>query len=72
MIPCGERALWRAVLLRALRDAKYGRKKARRWLHRDNPDFRRVCELAGIDIDALTKKINEGIRDKTTHRLKGR
>lgn len=56
----GERALWRAVLVRALADAvapvvmgnesvRGVQDAARAWLRGQTADFRMVCELAGYD-----------------------
>lgn len=57
-----ELALWRAVVAQALSDAcaptnwgtsKLERDNARGWLLNDSRDFRRVCEFASLDPDAV-------------------
>jgi hypothetical protein len=62
----GELALWRAVICQAIRDAKDGGTKALRWLRGDDPDFRKVCDLAGIDIGLLKKRLDVLIKRKNS------
>jgi hypothetical protein len=58
----GEQVLWRAVIVRALKDAKSkklprkNRIKARKWFCEKNADFEYVCFLANVDADALREK----------------
>jgi len=72
----GETALWRAVVAQAFHDAVPGRRQARplsaervrardearRWLLGDGRDFRRVCDLAGLDARAVHAEAVEAIR----------
>lgn len=48
-----EIALWNAVILQAIEDLFRGTDKERRdaflWFFANNPDFRCVCDYAGID-----------------------
>lgn len=63
---CEEQRLWRAVLAQALKDAQSWRDQrfsqaitrpagldAWEMIHGNTPDFRRVCELAGIEAEVL-------------------
>jgi hypothetical protein len=58
----GEQVLWRAVIVRALKDAKSTklprkkRMKACKWFYEKNADFEHVCSLANVDVDAVRKK----------------
>jgi hypothetical protein len=58
----GEQVLWRAVIVRALKDAKSKklprrkRIKARKWFYEKSADFEHVCSLANVDADAVRKK----------------
>jgi hypothetical protein len=57
----GEQVLWRAVIVRALKDAKSklpkkNRIKAHQWLCEKNADFEYVCSLANVDADAIREK----------------
>ena len=57
-----ERALWVAVVHRALHDALGGadrrdREHARDWLSGTTSDLREVCDLADIDVGFLHKRI---------------
>lgn len=68
----GEQSLWRAVLLQQILDArseprtnaKYNadlalKRTADAWLRLSNPDFRIVCELAGLAPDRIAELINK-------------
>lgn len=48
-----EIALWNAVIVQAIEDLFRGNDKERRdafrWIFENNPDFKRVCDYAGID-----------------------
>jgi len=72
----GEAALWRAVVAQAVHDAAPRRRpsrllsaervrardEARRWLLGAGRDFRRVCDLAGLDPRAVRATAIEAIR----------
>lgn len=52
----GEVKLWRAVLVRAIKDAvgmdcvsRLIQEQAQRWLYRGDKDFKMVCQYAGYD-----------------------
>ena len=64
-----ETALWRAVILQAVRDAATGDDAARGWLLRGGADFRDVCEYAGLDhgwvLRAAQKMQSDGWRRLT-------
>lgn len=62
----GERRIWICVIVQAIRDALSApralnsqeamiRAEARRWLRGGHEDFNEVCELAGVDGQALAK-----------------
>lgn len=69
----GERAMWAAVIEQAVRDASklswvapanervLVRNSAARWLKEAGPDFREVCDMAGIDPDAVQARYANGI-----------
>ncbi len=48
-----EVALWNAVIIKAIEDLFTGshqeRREAFRWIFETNPDFRKVCDYAGVD-----------------------
>jgi len=72
----GEAALWHAVVAQAFHDAAPRRRPARPlsaerarardaarcWLLEDGRDFRRVCDLAGLDARAVRAEAVEAIR----------
>lgn len=68
----GEKALWRAVLLQMVVDAKYAGTKpmdehnkavAEHWLERKHKDMAMVCDLAGFDLNYIFEQIEEA-RDR--------
>lgn len=63
----GVKALWTAVIVQAVMDAKsrsskqemaYHRTMARHWLADDSEDFPTVCELAGMEPQAIRHKFH--------------
>jgi hypothetical protein len=58
----GEQILWRAVILRALRDStnkklsKEERIEAQQWLNNGGLDFKSVCRFADVNSDLLREK----------------
>jgi hypothetical protein len=64
----GIHALWRAVILQAIQDAKsrsskremvFHRNQAEHWLFDDRQDFSTVCDLAGYEPDSIRRKCRE-------------
>lgn len=67
----GERALWLAVLELALQDAGFlthhccrnrPEIRASEWLLHDRADYSMVCEMAGIDPEALRTRVKRKLR----------
>ena len=56
-----ERVLWLAVVERAIHDTLDSKPSIRRraidWLLHDDVDFPRICEVAGLDITYLRRRI---------------
>jgi len=56
-----ERVLWLSVIERAMHEATEPKPSVRQaaiqWLLRDQEDFPRVCEMAGLDCAYLRKKL---------------
>ena len=81
VLPSGETALWRAVILQAFQDATHGThnartnrkprrpsaslglhaRTAREWLLGNSHDFRTVCDLAGLNPDAVRRSASVAI-----------
>lgn len=57
----GEVRLWQAVLLRTIQEWVSGplrqQRQAEYYLFRDNTDFPRVCQSAGVDPDVLRARL---------------
>ena len=56
----GEKKLWRAVILLAIKDAlnrklRKTRKEAAAWILEEDPDFEFACNWAGVDSDAISR-----------------
>ena len=56
-----ELALWRAVVRQAIDDlfggSKLERRAAFRWLFENNSDYRKVCDLAGVNPMCVRKSV---------------
>ena len=68
---CPEQALWRAVILQALLDAKsesskpelqYHKRIAHSWLTSGSGDFHEVASLAGFESNGLRIRINAALK----------
>jgi hypothetical protein len=76
-------ALWRAVLVQQVMDAKsrsskpeafYNRNQATHWLFEDQRDFRMVCDMADLDPDRVRHQLRHA-RERgflTCHQLRRR
>jgi hypothetical protein len=66
----GEVRLWQAVLLRTIQEWVSGplrqQRQAEQYLFRDNTDFPRVCQSAGLDPDDLRARLTR-IRSRQSH-----
>lgn len=66
----GEVRLWQAVLLRTIQEWVSGplrqQRQAEHYLFRDNKDFPRVCQSAGLDPDDLRARLTR-IRSRQSH-----
>ena len=66
----GEKELWRAVVLQALRDISHNRispkkrREARRWFCTSPPFFFVVCDMADLDADTIRKKALKLMKNK--------
>lgn len=69
----GEQALWRAVILQMLEDAtsqsrktqdQHARTQARNWLEGRHADFIMVCDMAGLDVQYVRKKIKKALQSQ--------
>jgi hypothetical protein len=64
----GEIKLWRAVINMAISDAlnkrlnAWDRRAALHWLWRDNVDFFVVCDLAGVEPEAIRRGFLQGMK----------
>ncbi len=56
-----EETLWNAVIALAVEDLFHGSDKERRdsfrWIFENNPDFRNVCDYAGVDPMCLRQNV---------------
>jgi hypothetical protein len=57
----GERALWRSVIIQALRDAtnkrlRKERADARKWFRGESLNFELICHLADLDSEAVRQQ----------------
>lgn len=67
----GYQALWRAVILQAILDARtISRKRRKRklktkaelWIFQDEENFPLVCSLAAYDVDWIRRKLREAFQ----------